>query len=242
MDKNVTKYQIVKEDIENRIDSGMWSENQIIPSESSLCDEFSVSRITVRRALDELVQEGRLYRIKGKGCFVAESGTGKKLLPIYSFTEVVQQHGRIPSKRVISMEKTGADRELAEKFGIAEGAVLYRLESVYEADGVPYCLNVTYMPEELFPKLDFFNFSDHSLYQVLRSFYKVEFSRVEQEMEAVTADERTYRLLECESGKPVLEINAAARGIFDSRERVFEVYKALMITDSIRYRVDKANI
>jgi DNA-binding GntR family transcriptional regulator len=66
------KYQAVLMDLQNKIISGLWPENAMIPTEIELCDQFGVSRITVRRALDELVQSGLVRRSRGKGTFVCQ--------------------------------------------------------------------------------------------------------------------------------------------------------------------------
>ena len=72
MAEKISKYEYVKQNIQKKIADHEWKGNQVIPSENKLCEYYQVSRITIRRAMDELVHEGVLYRIKGKGCFVRE--------------------------------------------------------------------------------------------------------------------------------------------------------------------------
>ena len=75
MAEKISKYEYVKQSIQKKIADHEWKGNQVIPSENKLCEYYQVSRITIRRAMDELVHEGVLYRIKGKGCFVREKET-----------------------------------------------------------------------------------------------------------------------------------------------------------------------
>ena len=72
MGNNVSKYEVIKRELLQKIESMEYKPNQVLPSESELCEKYQVSRITVRRAVDELVKENKLYKIKGKGCFVRE--------------------------------------------------------------------------------------------------------------------------------------------------------------------------
>ena len=78
MREKLAKYEQIRQDIIHKIESMEYRPNQVIPSENELCASYGVSRITVRKAIDELVHEGLLYRIKGKGSFVADNGHVKE--------------------------------------------------------------------------------------------------------------------------------------------------------------------
>lgn len=117
MAEKISKYEYVKQSIQKKIADHEWKGNQVIPSENKLCEYYQVSRITIRRAMDELVHEGVLYRIKGKGCFVREKETDK-LSHIYSFTEAILLQGKQPSKQQISFSKEPAGTEIAAKMGL----------------------------------------------------------------------------------------------------------------------------
>ena len=67
---NMTKYEVIKNEIKEQIEDNILKPNQVIASENEMCRHYDVSRVTVRKAIDELCAEGILYRIKGKGCFV----------------------------------------------------------------------------------------------------------------------------------------------------------------------------
>ena len=86
MREKLAKYEQIRQDIIHKIESMEYRPNQVIPSENELCASYGVSRITVRKAIDELVHEGLLYRIKGKGSFVRDHGS-EGLSRIYSFTD-----------------------------------------------------------------------------------------------------------------------------------------------------------
>lgn len=241
MGEKISKYEQLKRNIREKIDTHEWTENQVIPSESKLCEQYGISRITVRRAVDELVHEGVLYRIKGKGCFVRECPKDK-LSQIYSFTEAILHQGKTPSKKQLSFLIKKADKELAEKMGIKEGDEVYILKCLYLADGRPYCVNSSIMPVALFPNLEFFDFSKNSLYEILKSFYDLSMTRVQQKVAAITGTEEINTLLENTEKKPLLEINAISRCLTDNHERIFEIYKCYILSDILSYNIEKYNI
>ena len=239
--QKVAKYQKLKEEIQNKIRSKEWKPNQIIPSEHHLCSQYQVSRITVRKAVDELVHEDVLYRIHGKGYFVKEKVTDK-LSQIYSFTEAIVNQGKTPSKKQLSLCKKQAGAELADEMGIAPEEMVYEIKSLYLADGVPYCINTCLLPEYLFPKLEYFNFNNHSLYQVLRDFYHLEMTRAQQTLMATLGTQEINQLLENQDNKPLLYIDARSFCLHKNDEKIFEMYKAYVLTDILSYSVENYNI
>uniref|UniRef100_UPI000AE45C9D GntR family transcriptional regulator n=1 Tax=Mediterraneibacter glycyrrhizinilyticus TaxID=342942 RepID=UPI000AE45C9D len=117
MAEKISKYEYVKQSIQKKIADHEWKGNQVIPSENKLCEYYQVSRITIRRAMDELVHEGVLYRIKGKGCFVREKETDK-LSHIYSFTEaILLQANNRPNNRFL-FQKNPPARKLPLKWDL----------------------------------------------------------------------------------------------------------------------------
>ena len=125
----MTKYEIIKQEIKEQIEDNILKPNQVIKSENEMCQCYKVSRVTVRKAIDELCAEGILYRIKGKGCFVREQ-TDQKRSRIYSFTEAVKNEGKLPGKKQLSLEKKEADAYLADKLQIEEGEEVFEIRSL----------------------------------------------------------------------------------------------------------------
>lgn len=241
MEEKLSKYELVKQEIRKKIDGHEWKANQIIPSENKLCQMYEVSRITVRRALDDLVREGALYRIRGKGCFVREQSSDK-LSYIYSFTEAILHQGRRPSKKQLLFVKQEAGGNYAEAMELDPKSEVYVLKCLYLADDQPYCVSTSVMPEELFPKLEFFDFNKNSLYEVLKTFYDLSMTRVQQTIAAEMGTEEMNSLLENKKNRPLLEIDAVSRCLYRNHERVFEVYKSYILTDILSYQIEKYNI
>ena len=100
----MTKYEIIKQEIKEQIEDNILKPNQVIKSENEMCQCYKVSRVTVRKAIDELCAEGILYRIKGKGCFVRELADQKRSR-IYSFTEAVKNEGKVAGQEAVVFRK-----------------------------------------------------------------------------------------------------------------------------------------
>lgn len=224
----MTKYEIIKQEIKEQIKDNILKPNQVIKSENEMCQCYKVSRVTVRKAIDELCAEGILYRIKGKGCFVREQ-TDQKRSRIYSFTEAVRNEGKLPGKKQLSLEKKEADAYLADELQIEEGEEVFEIQS----------LNTAVLPAKRFEKLDFFDFNNRSLYEVLGSFYGTYMYRVRQTLEATTADVSVSRLLERDESQPLLRIKAISYCLEDNQEIPVEYYEAYILTDIQNYYVEK---
>lgn len=241
MEKKLPKYEMIKQNIRKQIEQFELKPNQVIGSESALCEEYQVSRITVRKAIDDLVQEGLLYRIKGKGCFVRERES-QKLSRIYSFTEAIINEGKEPSKKQLSLIKQKAGKEYAGRMGITEEDSVYVIRSLYFADGQPYSINTSVLPEALFPRLECFNFNNNSLYDVLKTFYHLSLTKVQQTLAATLGTDEIRQYLSVDERKPLLKINAISYCLCGEQEKIFEIYETYILTDVLSYYVEKYNV
>ena len=237
----MTKYETIKNEIKEKIRTGVLQPNQVIDSENKMCQQYQVSRVTIRKAIDELCGENILYRIKGKGCFV-RGLKDQKRSRIYSFTEAVRNEGRVPSKTQLPIEKKKADAYITEQLQLEEGEEVYVIKCLYYADGIPYSLNTAMLPVKKFPNLDFFDFNNRSLYDILKTFFHTEMYRVCQMLEAIVADDEISGYLKCEKGQPILKIMAASYSLEENKETPVEYYEACILTEIHKYYVEKFNI
>lgn len=233
----MTKYEYIVEDIKQKIEKHIFKNNQVLPSENKMCSEYGVSRITVRRAMDSLIKENLAYRIQGKGCFVRDKAD-KKLSHIYSFTEVVAQQGKTPGKKQLLLEKYTPSEDELSAFGFNTPS-LYKSECLYLADGKPYCLNTSYLPASLFPKLDAFNFNNQSLYEILKEVYHITVSRCRQHITAEKGNPHVFQLLGIDENQPLLHIAAKTYCLSNEEESLFEVYDAYILTEMMGYDIEK---
>lgn len=143
-EERVPKYFALKKELIQKIEEEEFGPECPIPSERELMEQYQVSRITVRRAIDELVTGGYLYKVQGKGTYVKSDDYSQNLFAITSCTDDVIRLGRNPSKKVTVSEIVPADAKRARLLNTAVGDELFRLERITMADGEP--LNYTITP------------------------------------------------------------------------------------------------
>jgi DNA-binding GntR family transcriptional regulator len=114
-----------------------------LPSEAQLCEEFGVSRMTARAAVQRLVQDGLVYRVPGRGTFVAASRANRTAGHILSFSDEMRRKGRTPSSRVIEHRRRRANPEEERRLGVSEVLVLRRVRL---ADGKPVAVERAAFP------------------------------------------------------------------------------------------------
>lgn len=139
------------------IDNGTYKPGDRIPSEEKLIEAYSVSRITVRRAIRELVEDGRLVKRTGKGTYVSEPQVKAKFTQnndVSSFTNSCAQNGMLAGAHLISLDVvSGIDAE-REFFGFGSEGKLLRIDRVRTADGVPIMVEENYYPYDTYRFLE----------------------------------------------------------------------------------------
>src|ERR1700684_1300122 len=120
-----------------------------LPTEDSLIARFEVSRITVRRAIQNLVSRGLLEIRRGTGTFVATPKITQELTELSGFVEDMHALGRTPTARVLSKERVEATQTVARQLALAVGAPVVRIQRVRLADNVPLSFDETYLPPEI---------------------------------------------------------------------------------------------
>lgn len=183
-----------------------------VPSERALAAASGVSRMTARRALDELTREGRLVREVGRGSFVARPAVN---LPLHltGFSEDMAARGITASSRVLQLAEGPADAVTAEALGLDEGAAVVRLDRVRLADGRPMAIERTALDASVVPGLAEVDFSARSLYSVLESRYDVRFDAGQQTIRAGIIRPEDAAELGVEHGSAALEfVRVSGRG------------------------------
>jgi GntR family transcriptional regulator len=135
-----------------------------LPSDAQLCEEFHVSRMTARGAVQRLVQEGLVYRVPGRGTFVAPARANRTASRILSFTDEMRRSGRVARSRVVERLVRPATPEQRRRLDTSDVLVLRR---VREADGVPVALETAVFPAARVQGLLEADLESHSLFETL---------------------------------------------------------------------------
>ncbi len=181
-----------------------------MPAERLLAVEFRTSRTTVRRAMQELVSEGRLDRIQGRGTFVARPKV-YRTLQLTSYTEDMRAQGLNPASRVLDIGYVPADAELAALLEVAPQDRVLRIERLRLAGGEPMAIEATHLSARRFPRLRR-NLSRYtSLYTTLAEVYGVRPVEADETIETSPATPREAGLLGTDVGLPMLLLSRHAR-------------------------------
>jgi GntR family transcriptional regulator len=177
-----------------------------VPPERTLATEFDTSRTTVRQALQELVVEGRLERIQGKGTFVAKPKVAQAL-QLTSYTEDMRAQGLEPTSQLLDIGYVNADDGLARLLGITAGGRVLRIERLRLASGEPMAIETTHLSAKRFPALRRSLVKYTSLYTALAEVYGVHLDRAEETIETSLATPREAGLLGTDVGLPMLMLS-----------------------------------
>jgi DNA-binding GntR family transcriptional regulator len=197
------KYLRIKQKLSDMIKD--MPEGSRIPSERDLVNRFDGSRMTIRKSIDELVKERRLYRINGSGTFVAKDGHRKYLNNLVGFSKEVIEQGGIPTHKVIKLKNLKADAKLASKLEIEVGDPVAYVVRVHERDGDPVLLDYAYfnktITENLTKKL-----CERSLYKYFEEKLGLKITTSIQEFFAEIVSDEVRKLLNIEPGTPIIKI------------------------------------
>jgi GntR family transcriptional regulator len=177
-----------------------------VPPERTLAAEFDTSRTTVRQALQELVVEGRLERIQGKGTFVARPKVSQTL-QLSPGTEEMKAQGRELAAQLLDIGYATADDRLAGLLGIATGGRVLRIERLRLIGGEPMAVETTHLPAKRFPALRRILEKHTSLYTALAEVYGVRPAETEEIIETSLATPREAGLLGTDVGLPMLMLS-----------------------------------
>jgi GntR family transcriptional regulator len=206
------KYMTIYKELKNRILSGAYEGNQQqLPAETIFCEEFGCSRMTMKKALDLLVDEGFIYRKKGKGSFV---------LPKSSFTSKLNiredqlmgltksSNGNVLSK-IITFELLFADETIAEKLDLHVGDPVYHILRLRLVDEKPFVLERTYMSPVLIPGITI-HVLEHSVYNYIEHDLNLKISGSYKITRADCSNSEDQKYLKLSETQPVLEIEQVA--------------------------------
>lgn len=233
LDRLQLRYQRVQEALAEELAKDRRPPGFVLPPERALAEHFGVSRVTMRRALDELEAAGVVVRGPGGGWIVAGDRIGEPPNQLMSFSEMAAIRGLTPGSRVLTQHIRSATIDEADTLGLAPGAPLFELERLRLMDEVPILVDRTRVPVALAPDLGEQDFSEASLYEVLEERYAIHPTRARFEVEAVAADERLAGLLELEPGRPLLRCTQLTE---DSNGRRIEMCEMVYRGDRYRFR------
>ena len=224
-----TKSALLRAHLLGLIEGGLKPHDKM-PTERDLAETFGVTRLTVRRALDQLGYEGRVYRTQGAGTFVSEPRIAKSV-ELTSFSDDMRARGLVPGSLVAEVAEISAGAEIGARLGISPRDTVTHIYRVRTADGEPLCIEHTYIPVALAPGLAARRI-DGSLYQLMAEIYHLRAEKAEQSIHATVLEPDVARRLGVAEFSPAFKVSRVA---FDARNRRIEYAESTYRADRYSY-------
>lgn len=200
-------YKQIEKHLKDLINSGKIKAGEMLPSENQICEEFNVTRMTVRSAYNNLVKEGYITRKRGIGSIVLGNRISDNIGTMKSYTDEMISKGFNITTTLKGLSIIEANEYIKEQLNLDIGENLWEVRRVRYAEGEPVSYMITYMPVKMFPNLKKENCN--SLYKYIKeSGHSIASAR--RSVEAVIANEELMELLELDCEAPLLHIEQVA--------------------------------
>lgn len=230
-EKGINLYASLEKFIVEQINTGNYPPGSSLPTEKWYCDTFNLSRVTVRKAINDLVDEGIILREKGKSPIVPLNRYNRNFNQLTGFSEQLIAEGHIPSASVKEFKTINVNYCIAQKLGIREGDTATYVKRVRFSDGVPIAIQEIYLNPLYSRTLTLDDLTYHSLYTYLEK-KGVAFNYSDQTIRASIPNAEARNLLQLDLKTPVFEME---RTTFHKNGDIIEYVKT--VCDSNKYNV-----
>jgi GntR family transcriptional regulator len=210
--KDAPLYVQIRENLRYQLLSGVYNPGDKIPSEQEVADKWGVNRLTARRSINSLADEGFLCRKQGCGTYVVDRKQSlNEESALTSFWEIVTSLGMSPYSKVVACELLPAPEIIANKIEIGVGDPIFKIQRIRMANDEPFAFHINYFPAYIIPNLLQENLENQSLYGLYRKHgYFPTYG--EQRISAIAAEADISSYLCIKRKSPVLFIERVTRG------------------------------
>ena len=208
-------YQQIYEILRSEILAKHWKPGDMIPPESELVEQYQVSSITIRQALDMLEKDGLIYRQRGRGTFVAHPSLEQNLTRIISFTEDMHRRGCEPGTGVMSSVLIPASEEIAKRLQVEPGEELAYVKRLRLADGEPMSVEESHLVHRNCQGILQHDFATKSMRLILEKEFDIRLVYAKQTIHAILAPPELVKSLSIKPGAPLLFIERVTFSQYD---------------------------
>lgn len=232
-------YKQVQKKIIQDIQTGKYKPGDRIPTQEAFVSMFKVSRVTVRQAISELINEGILFSQKGGGTYVAQNHDYRRRDHdrFEGFSSNLNKMGLKVQNHILSKTTVECDKNLGDSMNLPLGSPVLKMKRLRECNGVPVSIELTHINLNLVDSLDFFrDFNEKmSLYSYLSEEGGLELQSANESLVAINADEEQSSLLKVDEGAPILYIK---RQLYTKQRQLIEYCEIYRRTDNFEFSVD----
>jgi len=231
-------YYQLKSFIQNQISSGAWKPGERIPSEAELCQEFQISRTTIRQAVSELVSQGKLKRTQGRGTFVTQYNIEKPLFFLTGFSQDMKMRGLKPNSKVLKFETIPPPAHIVQLLRLKENEPAILIKRLRLADDQLMAIDNCYLSFNRYFALMHEDLEKNSLYDLLAKKFETLPVRSIRTIEAISCHLPEAELLDVKVGFPILYIVGTN---FDQHDLPFEHAESFYRGDRFTFNVEILN-
>ena len=206
--ENKPLYQQIATKIQSDIYMGKYKPEQQLPTETELCERFSVSKSTIRKAIQILVDKSLLKKIRGKGTFVLyrkENMTlGKNSL---GFNDFLAPKGHKTDVQILKTSIINEDNQINRKLHLSSGTNITLISRLIVEDDSPVAIDNIYVETERFPKIIENLSNKKSLYEVLKNEYQININKSNLKINGIVANAHMANILQCTMGDPLFVLD-----------------------------------
>lgn len=203
-----------------------------LPSEREMCNMWGFNRTTLRFAMKRLEIEGKIYKIRGSGTYVAEPKLIRNLQDLKSLSEFVNEKKLGLSSEVISFELIEGYKQITQKLHLTLGQKIYVLTRCRFLEGEPVAIEVSFLSYDRFKNLDKYDFSAESLYSVIEKEYGILISRGDENIGISYATGYEAKLLQIEEKQAVFYVSGV---VYDEKDIPVEYIKSIIRPDKMGF-------
>ncbi|GKU83510.1 GntR family transcriptional regulator [Niallia sp. NCCP-28] len=233
-ESSIPLYLQLKQSIMDDINNSIYLPGERLPTEPELCEKYNVSRITVRKAVLDLVEEGYLLKQQGKGTFVKHSKVKRELVAVNGYSEYMISAGITPQPQIISHSIKEADKEMAEKLNIPLDSQVLELKRLLYFNNEPLSYENSTYSLELYPNLVKLVHENASMHKILKEHYEVIPAYNNKVLNVIFAEKETAEYLKCNVRDSLYEIEKIA---FDANQ--MPIYHSILyyITSHVSFTI-----
>jgi GntR family transcriptional regulator len=203
---SVPMHTQIREIVRRRVLDGTYAPHSQMPSESQMMEAFSVSRITIRQALGDLQKEGLIFKVPGKGSFVAKPKAFQNLSRLQGFGEAMGPSGYETFSQVLSMRQVTASDVVARRLQLGLGDPVYEIQRLRYLNREPISVDQSYFPLAIGERLTHEDLATRDIFVILENDFALHLTHADVQIEAISADEFLARQLHIVEGSPLLRI------------------------------------
>ena len=227
------------ETLENYLAVNEFDANTKLPSERDLCQQWGLNRTTLRLAISDMVEQGSLYRIKGKGTYVSPTKLMRNIVGVSSFTKEIRQEGIPLVTYIIDLSVVEATKQVSRNLQIPLGEKVCEYTRLRTIRSIPCTIETLYISQSCCPDIMQYITNQSSMTSIYDEIYGIQLVSGEEHISVTYVSEEEGDLLEVPEGTPVFFTSGITK---TADGAVVEYYKSLFRADCLRFvsTIDKS--